>query len=68
MQVVVYLKDRATVVLPNKEVDLGYVAHEDLIMVRELNLPVGRDWEAFVVPAKDVPSDQRHDWVVSGKH
>jgi hypothetical protein len=66
MQVVVYLKDRATVILPNKDVDLGHVAHDDIIMVGELrDVPVGRDWEAFVVPAKDVPPDQRDKWIVS---
>jgi hypothetical protein len=66
MQVVIYMKGRAIVVLPNKEVDLGHVPHEDLIMVRELNIPVGRDWEAFVMPAEDIPVDQRNKWVVSG--
>jgi hypothetical protein len=50
MQVVIYMKDRATVVFPNKEVDLGHVAHEDHIMVRELRIPIGRDWEGVRYP------------------
>jgi uncharacterized cysteine cluster protein YcgN (CxxCxxCC family) len=65
MQVVVYLKDTATVILPNKDIDLGHVAHEDIIMVRELDIPIGRDWNAWVVPAKDVPPDQRDKWIVT---
>jgi hypothetical protein len=56
-QVLVYIKDRVIIVLPNKEVDLGRIAHSDTgdyIMVRELTVPSGKDWEAYVVPAKDV--------------
>jgi hypothetical protein len=60
-QVLVYIKDRVIVVLPNKEVDLGPIAHSDTgdyIMVRELTVPNGKDWEAYVLPAKDVQSKQ----------
>jgi hypothetical protein len=60
MQVVVYIKDRATVILPNKEVELGLVAHDDIITVVELDpLAPIRDWDAYVVPAKDGPPEQR---------
>jgi hypothetical protein len=60
-QVLVYIKDRVIIVLPNKEVDLGAIAHADTgdyIMVRELNGPQGKDWEAYVAPAKDVVAKQ----------
>jgi len=61
-QVLVYIKNRVIVVLPNKEVDLGAVASGDhigaYIMVRELKVPFGRDWEAFVAPPKDVALKQ----------
>jgi hypothetical protein len=60
-QVLVYIRDRVTIVLPNKEVDLGPIAHSDTgdyIMVRELSLPNGKDWEAYVLPAKEVASRQ----------
>jgi hypothetical protein len=66
MQVVVYLKDKAIVVLPNKEVDLGVVAHEDIIMVAELDIPPPRDWRAFIKPASEVPVDERDKWIVRG--
>ena len=67
MQVVIYLKDRVTVILPNKEVELGRIARDDIIMVGELNVPIGRDWHAYVVPAMDLPEDQRNAWIVTGK-
>ena len=60
-QVLVYLKTRVIVVLPNKEVDLGPLATDDhsgdYIMVRELKVPHGRDWEAYVLPAKGASSE-----------
>ena len=40
-QVVVYIKDRAIVVLPNRDVDLGIVRLEDHIITKELKLPLG---------------------------
>jgi hypothetical protein len=67
MQVVVYIKDRATVILPNKEVELGLVAHDDIIMVVESDpLSPIRDWDAYVVPAKNGPPEQRDKWIVKG--
>ena len=63
-QVVVYVKDRAIVVLPNKEIDLGIVRAGDVILVGELKVPFGRDWRAFVVPAEEVPPEERGKWVV----
>jgi hypothetical protein len=61
-QILVYLRTRVFVVLPNKDVDLGPLASDDhsgdYIMVRELKSPHGRDWEAYVLPAKDVASNQ----------
>jgi hypothetical protein len=61
-QVLVYIKSRIIVVLPNKEVDLGVIAtgerSGDRIMVRELHAPHGRDWEAYVLRAEDEPIKQ----------
>lgn len=59
IQVVVYIKDRAIVILPDKEVDLGYVAPNDLIMVTT------RDGElsAKAIPAAEVPEDYRGKWI-----
>jgi hypothetical protein len=54
-QVLVYIRERVIVVLPNKEVDLGVIATEGntglRIMVREQKTPQGRDWDAYVLPA-----------------
>jgi hypothetical protein len=62
-QVVAYIRDRVIVILPNKEIDLGTFEPGDHIMVAELNVPYGRDWRAYKVASKDVPSDQRGKWV-----
>jgi hypothetical protein len=66
MQIIVYINDRCIVVLPNKEVDLGVLAHDDIIMVAELNIPPPRDWDVFVKAAKDVPPEDRDRWIVRG--
>ena len=63
-RVCIYIKHRAIVVLPNKEVDLGVVEAGDHIMVGELNVPFGRDWDAFVRKAADIPEDERDKWIV----
>jgi hypothetical protein len=62
-QVVIYVEDRVTVVLPNKEIDLGEVEPEDHIMVGELDVAVGRDWDAYIRKAEDIPEDEREMWV-----
>jgi hypothetical protein len=41
-QVVIYVKNRVTVVLPNKEIDLGELEPEGHIMVDELDVPLGK--------------------------
>jgi hypothetical protein len=47
-RVVVYIKDRVIVVLPNKEVDVGTMHPGDHLIVREIFGPSGRDWIAFI--------------------
>jgi len=47
-QVVVYVKNRVTVVFPNKEVDVGTMNPGDELVVREVGSPTGRDWRAFI--------------------
>jgi hypothetical protein len=56
-QVLVYNKDRITIVLPNKDVDLGLVEAGSRIMVRELNLLSELDWETYIEqPGAAAPS------------
>jgi hypothetical protein len=50
-RVVVYIKNRVIVILPNKEVDLGVMRPGDRLLVRETRSPNGRDWVAFLEPA-----------------
>jgi hypothetical protein len=47
-QVVVYVKNRVTVIFPNKEVDVGTMNPGDELVVREGWGPQGRDWRAFI--------------------
>jgi len=61
-QVVVYIKDRAIVLLPGKEVDLGVMARGDQIVVSpSVTAAGGKDWRAFRVDAKDVPPEQQEN-------
>jgi hypothetical protein len=52
LQVIVYVKERAIIVFPNKEIDLGFFTPTDQIVVVEKNGAFGRDWDAYIVPEK----------------
>jgi hypothetical protein len=62
-QVVIYIRNRVIVVLPNKEVDIGTFEQGDHIIVREVTLPNGKDWTAFKKLAKDVPPEEAGKWL-----
>jgi hypothetical protein len=47
-RVIVYIKDRVIVILPNKEVEVGTMNPGDHLVVREIGGPNGRDWAAFI--------------------
>jgi hypothetical protein len=51
-QVIVYIKNRVVVILPNKEVDVGTMNPGDHLVVREIGGSSGRDWKAFIEPAR----------------
>jgi len=53
-QVIVYVKSRVTVILPNKEVDVGDMNPGDELVVRPTWGPNGRDWTAFIDRARPV--------------
>ena len=61
-QVVVYIKNRVIVLLPGKEIDLGPMESGDQIMVASSKTSYGKDWRAYIVPAKDVPPDKVGKW------
>jgi hypothetical protein len=52
LRVVVYVKNRVIVILPNKEVDLGIMRPGDQLLVRETRILNGRDWTASLEPAR----------------
>jgi hypothetical protein len=62
-QVIIYVKNRVIAVLPNKEVDLGVMRRGDHIMVASTKTAQGKDWRAFIVPAKDVTPENAQKWV-----
>ena len=51
-QVIVYVKNRVTVIFPNKEVDVGVMNPGDELVVRPMWGPRGRDWTAFIEKAR----------------
>lgn len=59
-QVIVNTGRNVTVVLPNKEVDLGPVEPDHHVVVSKLNVPPGSppDWYVSVARAADLPADQ----------
>jgi len=63
-QVVVYIKKRVIVILPDKDVDFGDVEHGEQIWVGAQDTPTGRTWNAARIPA-DVPPDQVDAWLMS---
>jgi hypothetical protein len=63
-QVVVYIRKKAIVILPDKDVDLGDLEVGDQIWVGAQNAPKGKTWYAASVPAH-VPPDEATAWVMS---
>jgi len=63
-QVVIYIRRRTIVVLPDKDVDLGDMEVGDQIWVGAQNTLMGKTWHAAKVPA-DVPPDQANAWLMS---
>jgi hypothetical protein len=62
-QVVVYIRDRTIVILPDKEVDLGIMQRGDHIMVR--HAADGTGWGASIKPAKDVDPEDANKWTTT---
>ena len=59
-QVVVYIKDRAIAILPDKEVDLGHVGARDHIIFGRLD----GEWRASVKREHEVPLEDRGKRIV----
>lgn len=63
-QIVVYIKKRVIVILPDKDVDFGDVELGEQIWVGAQDTPAGRVWNAAKIPA-DVPPDQIDAWLMA---
>jgi hypothetical protein len=64
-QIVVYIRRRAVVILPDQDVDIGDLEPGDHIRVDTHDLPEGRTWTARRIPAKDVPAEYQGRWIVN---
>ncbi len=65
VQLLVRIHNRAIVLLPDKEVDLGTFEYDDQILTSR-DKRTG-EWGAHKVLAKDVPADQRGKWIRGGQ-
>ncbi len=63
-QVVVFIKRRVIVILPDKDVDLGDMAPGDHIWIGAQETPSGVAWGAFRIPA-DVLPEHAGAWIRS---
>jgi hypothetical protein len=63
-QVVVFIKKRVIVILPDKDADLGDLEPGEQIWVGAQDTLSGRTWNAARIPA-DVPPEQAHVWLTS---
>ena len=63
-QVVVYIRKRTIVVLPDKDVDLGDLEVGNQIWFGAQKTPRGKTWYAAKVPA-GVPPEEATAWVLS---
>ena len=63
-QVVVYVKRRVIVILPDKDVDFGDVDLGDQIWVGAFETPAGRTWNAVRIPA-DLPPERVNAWIAA---
>lgn len=63
-QVVVFIRRKVIVILPDKDVDLGDMAPGDQIWVGAQESPAGFAWDAFRIPA-DVPPEHAAAWIRS---
>jgi hypothetical protein len=57
------LKDRVTVILPDKEVELGVLEPSDQILVGIRQTAAGREFNAYKVPESEIPPEQRGTWI-----
>ena len=63
-QVIVYVKRRVIVILPDKDVDFGDVELGDQIWVGAFETPAGRTWNAVRIPA-DLPPERVNAWIAA---
>ena len=56
--VMVYVDDRAIVMLPNRDIEVGTFTPGSRLVVTEKTTPSGADFDACIMPSSDVLPDQ----------
>jgi hypothetical protein len=56
--ILVYVDDRAVVMLPNRDIEVGTFTPGSELVVTEKATPSGPDFDARIMPSSDVPPDQ----------
>jgi hypothetical protein len=56
--VLVYVDDRAIVMLPNRDIEVGTFTPGSELVVTERATPSGPEFDASIVLSSDVPSDR----------
>jgi hypothetical protein len=55
--ILVYVDDRAIVMLPNRDIEVGTFTPGSQLVITETATPSGRDFNARIVPSNDVPNE-----------
>jgi Fe-S-cluster containining protein len=63
-QVIIHIRRKAIVILPDRDIDLGDVLPDEQIWVGAHDTPVGLRWSAAKIPA-DVLPEQAASWIAS---
>jgi hypothetical protein len=56
--ILVYVGDRAIVMLPNRDIEVGKFTPGSQLVITEKATPSGPDFDACIMPSSDVSSDQ----------
>jgi hypothetical protein len=62
--VLVFVKKRVRIILPNKEIDLGTYESGDFVIVGEVPSPAGRDWRAVIRNERNLTPEERNKFAI----
>ena len=62
--VLVFVKKRLRIILPDKEIDLGTYEPGDFVIVGEVPSPAGRDWRAVIRKERNLTPEERNKFAI----